>query len=344
MALLWFDGFEGYGDSADERVENEMARRYTTNNYLEIKDDGRWGSGWAIQPEYQNCDFTTPSLTTDATMIVCFAFKLPYDDIWYHPFCIMKTSDTDGMSLSCLVDGTLVVKRGTTELGRSNLSVINFKRWHWIEFKVVCDNTTGSYEVRVDGNTVVSDTGVDTQVGASAYHDTVELTGMSIWTVKTPRFDDLIIMDGSGSSYNDFIGQRKVEAIVPTSDTADIDWTTSGGSTHYVLVDDLDPDDDTNYVEDTVSANEDIWGYSDLSGITSVDALCLITDVRVTDATPYDLKTTVKSGGTKYTSIADTISSTSYAMKDRLMVVDPDTSIAWTASGINSAEFGVEVG
>lgn len=344
MALLWIDGFEGYGDTDNERVDSEMARRYTANNYLEVKSDGRWGGNWSIQPEYLNCDFKTPSLTTDSTLIVNFAIKWPFAEIYDVHFFSMWSNGTEGMRILMRGDGAIQVQRGTTTLATSMLSLICPQHWHWIEFKVVCDNTTGSYELKVDGNTVLSASGIDTQIGASAYHDQVFFTGVSISTGKTPRFDDLIIMDGTGSSYNNFIGQRKIEAIVPTSDTADIDWTTSGGSTHYVLVDDLDPDDDTNYVEDTLSANEDIWGYSDLSGITSVDALCLITDVRVTDATSYDLKTTIKSGGTKYTSTADTISSTSYAMKDRLTVVDPDTSIAWTASGINSIELGVEVG
>jgi hypothetical protein len=344
MALLWFDGFEGYGDTADERVQDAMSRRYTTQNYLEIKNDGRWGSGWAIQPEYQNCDFVTPALTTNATMIVAFAVKWPDDTMTWNSFCIMRSGGADGMGVSCINEGTLIVRRGTTEMARSVPGIFNFKRWHWVEFKVYCHNTAGTFEVKVDGNVILSATGVDTQVGATAYHDAVKFTGMNISTVKTPRFDDIVVMDGSGSEYNDYIGQRRVETIVPTSDTADIDWTTSSGSTHYVLVDDLDPDDDTNYVEDTVSANEDIWGYGNLSLVSTIDALCLHTDVRVTDATSYTLKTTVKSGGTKYTNSGDTISSTSYAIIDRLMLDDPDTSSAWTESGINAVEMGVEVG
>jgi hypothetical protein len=152
-------------------------------------------------------------------------------------------------------------------------------------------------------------------------------------------------MDGSGGSYNDFIGQRRVQVIVPDADTADVDWTPSAGSDHYPLVDDLDPDDDTTYIEDTVTDNEDIWKYEDITGFdSSVDALSLITDVRVTDVTPYDLKTVVKSGGTKYDSAAETIGGTDYLMKDRLMVDDPNTGSSWTQNGINSVEMGVKVG
>jgi len=344
MALLWMDGFEAYGDTNNERVQSILGRRYSVNNLHEVKDDGRWGSGWAIQPEYFNCDFTTPSLTTDDTLIVCFALKWPGNEVGVGYFCTLISSGTEGMKLSCSNAGEIIVTRGATVLERSNLSVINFKRWHWIEFKVVCDNTTGSYELKVDGNTVCSGSGVDTQENL-AYYDQVMLEGLTISTIKTPRFDDFIVMDGSGSDYNDFITQRRIVALKPDGDTATVDWTTSSGNTHYTLVDDLDaPDDDTNYVEDTVSTNQDRWTYEALTTIDSIDALCLLTDVRVTDANTYDLTTVVKSGGTEYTANAGTISSTSYLVTDRLMTVDPDTSNSWTQSGVNSVEMGVEVG
>lgn len=344
MALLWMDGFEGYGDTDSERVETIIGRRYTYGGLIEVKDDARFGSGWSIQPEFFNCWFMTPSLTTDSTMIVCFALKWPDAEMTYGGFCNMFDGATKGMNIGTWVNGMIVVFRGGAEVARSAPGVLNYKRWQWIEFKVVCHNSAGSYEVRVDGKTVISASGVDTQAGANAYHDKCELRGLSISAIKTPRFDDYFIMDGTGGSYNDFVGQSKINAIVPNGDTATVDWTISGGSNHWELVDDLDPDDDTNYVEDTVSTNQDRWTYSALADMGTIDALCLVTDVRVTDGNTYDLTTVVKSGGTEYTANAGTISSTSYAMPERLMLVDPDTSAAWTQSGVNSVEMGVEVG
>lgn len=345
MALLWTDGFEAYGDANNERVQSIVGRRYTVANLLEVKSDGRWGSGWAMQPEYQNCSFKTPALTTDDTLIVCFALKWPDAEIGSGAICSLWSSGTEGMKFGVLNDGVIKIWRGVTELGRSTPSIINFKRWQWIEFKVVCDNTVGSYELKVDGTSVLSASGVDTQIGGTAYHDQVSFTGVTISTVKTPRFDDLFIMDSTGSDYNDFVGQRRIVPISPDGDTATVNWTVSGGANHWELVDDLnDPDDDTNYVEDTISTNQDRWTYEALTTFDSIDSLCLLTDVRVTDANTFDLTTVVKSGGTEYTTNAGTISSTSYAVIDRLMTTDPDTSNSWTQSGINSVEMGVEVG
>lgn len=343
MALLWMDGFEGYGDTDDQPVQTALARRYTVVSTHDVQDDGRFG-GWSLQPDTASGTFITPSLTTDDTLIVCFALKYPFtiDNIgsW---FLDLWSSGTVGMRVGADADGALRVYLGGAELQRSVPSIINPRRWHWLEFKVVCDNTTGSYELKVDGVSILSASGVDTQSNL-AYYDQVMLSGVDISSAETPRFDDFFVMDSTGGVYDDFIGQRRIDVIIPDDDTATVDWTTSSGSNHWELVDDLDPDDDTTYVEDTVSTNQDIWTYSALSDIDSIDALCLVTDVRVTDANTYDLTTIVKSGGTEYTANAGTISSTSYAMPERLMTVDPDTSSAWTQSGVNGVEMGVEVG
>jgi hypothetical protein len=344
MALLWVDGFEGYSQVDGQQIYQELGRRYSIGGvYIRAQNDGRFG-GWSACVAYNNVTwFMTPSLTTDDTFIVCFAVKW-LSSIGTDRFCEMWSDGTRGMGIRVLSTGEVDIYRGTTFIERSTLSPIKIGKWHWIEFKVVCDNSAGSYEVKVDGVTVLSASGVDTQQNL-AYHDQVIFRGTGSNSSNTPRIDDLFIMDGTGGSYNDFIGQRRVLAITPNADTADVDWTVSGGSDHYALVDDLDPDDDTNYVEDSVTDEEDIWEYSDISAFDgSVDALSLITGVRITDASPYDLKTVVKSGGTKYDSSAETIGNSDYAMKDRLMVTDPDTGSAWTQNGINNVEMGVKVG
>jgi len=343
MALLWTDGFEGYGDTDGQAVADALARRYTVVGTHAVKDDGRFG-GWSLQPNAKNYTLTTPSLTVDDTLIVCFALKFPnYIDRIQSWFCDLFSSGTVGMRIGADADGALRVYLAGVELKRSAPSVVNTKRWHWLEFKVVCNNTTGSYELKVDGTSVLFDSGVDTQSNL-AYYDQVMLSGVDRSSSETPRFDDLFIMDSTGVDHNNFIGQRRIVAIVPDGDTATVNWTVSGGANHWELVDDLDPDDDTNYVEDTVNTNQDRWTYEALADIDNIDSLCLITDVRVTDANTYDLITVVKSGGVEYPVNAGTIIVNTYAMHDRLMLVDPDTSVAWTQGGVNAVEMGVEVG
>jgi hypothetical protein len=54
-----------------------------------------------------------------------------------------------------------------------------------------------------------------------------------------------------------------------------------------------------------------------------------------------DVSQNIKTGGTEYPGSADTIVSTSYVTITRLEEDDPDTSVAWTVSGVNGAQFGV---
>jgi hypothetical protein len=336
------DGFEGYGDADGQAVAAALSRRYTVAGTHSIKNDGRYG-GWSIQPDTASGSFLTPTLTTDNTLIVSFALKFPINlDSIASWFVDLWSGGTVGMRVGADADGALRVYLSGVELQRTVPSIINPRRWQWIEFKVVCDNAAGAYELKVDGISVLSATGVDTQSNL-AYYDQVMLSGVDGSVVETPRFDDFFVMDGTGSDHNDFVGQRRINVITPDGDTASVDWTTSSGSNHWELVDDLDPDDDATYVEDTVSANKDIWTYDDLSDLNSIDAVCLITDVRVTDANTYGLTTIVKSGGTEYDVNMGTISSTSYSMPERLMTEDPDTLTSWTQGGVNSIEMGVEV-
>ena len=53
----------------------------------------------------------------------------------------------------------------STILGQTTDPALSTDNWHYIEVKVVVHDTAGSYEIRVDGVTVLSDTDVDTRGG-----------------------------------------------------------------------------------------------------------------------------------------------------------------------------------
>lgn len=344
MALLWVDGFEGYGDSDVQEVSTTLARRgYSVNSSrLYLHEDGRF-NGFSLNPGGDNSAwFRTPALTTDDTFIVCFALKFE-STIGTSTFCRMFSVDQVGMQIAVNSDGTFDMYRGGTFMKRSTANPCKAGLWCWVEFKVVCDNSSGSYELRVNGDNILSDSGIDTQVNQS-YHDQVQFRGTGDGRFNSPRIDDLFIMDSTGAKHNDFIGQRRVLPIFPSGDTADVDWTASPGPNHYDMVDEQSPDADSTYVESDTTGEEDIWEYDDISGFDSIEALTLMTNVKVSDVTPYDFITVVKSGGTKYDSAAETIGNVDYLIKDRLMTEDPDTSSAWTQNGINNVEMGVEVG
>jgi len=240
--------------------------------------------------------------------------------------------------------GDLGVYRGATQLGVTSGLGLVLNTWYWIEFKVLCNGTTGTYEVRVGGVNKLSGTGANTKAGSNNFHNVVQfVVGPATGRC---RYDDIYILDGSGSANNDFLGNRKVVALFPNADVGGYtDFTCSSGSTHYALVDENPVNDDTDYVEDGTSGHKDLWDYPSLTGTGStVNGLEVHTMAKETDAQSMTLNTLIKSGATEDAGTGEVVGAMSYRSVRRISETDPDTGVAWTTTGVNAAQFGIKVG
>ena len=150
-----------------------------------------------------------------------------------------------------------------------------------------------------------------------------------------------------GMINNTFLGQVVIESILPTSEGDSSDWTPAEGTDNAAMVDDIPPDDDTTYVQSNTEDAEDLYDYANLSTITTetILGLQINTDVRM-NAFPgdLDLYQSVKSGSTTSDGAPKNIASDDYEVATRILETDPDTSSAWTTSGINATQFGIKVG
>jgi hypothetical protein len=217
--------------------------------------------------------------------------------------------------------------------------------WYFIELKATIHDTTGSYELRVNGTNVLSQTNVDTRNGGSGVVTLIQF-GSQTGTSQpagpaTMNMDDIYVCDSSGSLNNDFLGDVAVQTIYPTSDSS-VAWTRSAGGTSYTLVDESTPNGDTDYVESSTAAQQDIYGYGDLAAATNTVLGVQINAVaRKDDAGARQVKLLTKSGGTTYASSALGLSTT-YTFYSEVRETNPNTAVSWTESDVNSAEFGVE--
>jgi len=345
MALLWLEGFDSIGTSlgSNPAPTGILSRRYPTVIYPDysVLRAGRI-SGYSLECTAGWPDFRTPHLTTNVTLIVGFAYQCNGD----HNGVIFGLYDgaTLGVNLHREYGGDLGIYRGSTLLAATSGLGLLTSTWYWIEMKVLCNGTTGTYEVRVGGVTKLSGTGANTKAGSNNYHNVVQV-------VKGPgagmcRFDDIYILDGSGAANNDFLGNRKVVALYPNGDIGGYtDFTCSSGSTHYALVDENPINDDTDYVESGTSGHKDLWDYPSLSGTGStVNGVEVNTMVKETDAQNMTLNTLIKSGATEDAGAGEVIGAANYKAMRRIAEVDPDTGVAWTTSGVNAAQFGIKVG
>jgi len=344
MALLWIEGFECMGstDGAAPSPSGVVERKYPSSAYpgsYVVLRPGRI-AGHSLEFTAGWPDIRTKPLTTSAMMVVGFGYY--FTTLQNGKIIGLYDGSQQGINLRLTAAGELAIYRDNTLLGTTSGLGLTTTTWYYIELKVVCNDTTGSYEVRVDGGNVLSASSVDTKAGGNTYHNRFQMVGQGSGQC---RIDDIYILDGSGSANNDFLGKRRVVGLFPTSDvTSYRDFTCSSGSDHYALVDENPVNDDTDYVEDATAGHKDLWNHSALSGTgTSIAGIQINTMVRETDATSVGLYSLIKSGTTESTGTSEVIASATYRNLGRISETDPDTGVAWTVAGLNAAQFGVQV-
>jgi len=340
MALLWIEGFEGFGDTNGlaPQPTGIMSRKYPViarEAFFDV-ETGRNGRCIEIVPSADY--FQTPFITNDDTLVCGIALNLIVGLPVSFPSNIIQFWEgaNNGINIRVDTSGTISAYRGTTLLGTSALG-LGSATWYYIELKVLTDNSIGTVEVRVNGAVWLNLTSQDTQPGTNAWHDAVRIGQ----TNATTRFDDMYVLDGSGSANNDFLGNRKVVAIDADGAGDSTNWTPSAGSNYQNIDDGEETDEDTTYNETSSDAIDDLYTYDDLPGVTaSVDGLQITAETRVT-AGSMDLSNMIKTGTTTSAGSPETITSTAYVTTTRIAEQDPDTAAPWTPSGVNGAQFGI---
>ncbi len=342
MALLWADGFDNYGTSGLPSPAGVMARKYPTyavqgSSYFNIQP-GRWG-GYSLAFGYDTTMyFITPKLpTTNDTLIIGFAVKFPTianrDN-----FLNLYDDTTWGINLRQSLT-ELSIYRGSTLLGTTSGADIHAGNWHYIELKVKCHASAGTYEIKLGGVTIGSGTGLNTKTGTHDYYNRV---GFAAISTTNSLYDDWYVCDASGTLNNTYLGNIKVATIRPDSAGDNTDFTPSSGS-NYTCVDEQTSNDDTDYVEDGTATHKDLYNYG-ATPLTTINGIIVWTDCKETDAQNFSLKTVCKSGATESDDTAQLINSADYMTKRRVLETDPNTSSAWTQTDLNAAQFGIKVG
>jgi len=332
MALLFIDGFDHYA-SAD------ALKKWTSGSCSINTTSGRRGGGCLIVSNGASQYLIKNIGSSKSTLIFGAACK--YDNTAGSDLDIIRLRDSSTTQIGLALDplNRLKVFRGGvggTLLGTSSLSLQN--GFNYIEFKVVFSNT-GSYELRVNGTTWLTGTSVDTTSSANNNADNLLLgTSSGNWLVQ--YYDDLYLCDDTGATNNNFLGDCRIDSLMPNADGTYQQWSPTPGGTHYTTVDETAPNS-TDYVESSTIGNRDTYGFQDMTtngviyGVqTSIAAL-------KNDAGSRSIKSVVKSSATVANGATQALNTTQNYYSD-VFATDPNTSTAWTQSGVNNAEFGVE--
>jgi len=211
--------------------------------------------------------------------------------------------------------------------------------WYYVELKFRCHDTLGSIELRVDGSTVYTVTNVDTLLSTSIFNIVLGQSSSFL----TTQFDDLYLCNTAGSVNMDDLCPIVVETLMPTGAGATTNLTPSAGN-NWACVDDVPPNDDTDFIEGNTVGNKDLYVLPDLTTITSdVRAVQTFSMGRKTDSTNKGIRRVLRSGGTENDGSEKLLTLTSYVANRDIDELNPLTSAAWTVSEINALEAGLKI-
>ncbi len=365
MALLWLESFDYISTSivaAD--LEDLIQHRYPVANTTQASDaiivDGahggsafRFGSGTAIA-------LIQPATLRDGTVeeigVVGMRIYLGLNQVLLNTnvFLTVRSGNRSEIAFRMLDNGTVECRRGNITLVATSDPIFSANMgWFYLEVKFRIHDTLGSFEFKIDGTTVWSETSVDTRFSTGGtYWDSISwsLASMAPFTY----LDDVYVVDGSGSINNDFLGDTVVQTINPSSDGDSSTWTPSSGTNHSALVDEAQSMTDalaeTDYVTGDATGEKDLFEYENLASPGLADATA-IHGVQVTnycyliEAQPTDLKVVAKQNAVEGT-VTETVRQDDSAQIHSIQTIfetNPDTAIAWTPGQIDLAQFGVEM-
>jgi len=230
-------------------------------------------------------------------------------------------------------DGVTLVTTGGTNVADGN--------WHWIEVYLISGNSA-TQKCYADGTIQWNGT-----LSIDSFNRTCDhLTFTSITNVTVTVDDPMIFTADSAVSPQPSdipLGPQAIYTKAPSSDTATVQFSTSSGSAHFSLVNEVAPDGDSTYVQDNTSGHTDLYNYSALGfSPAKVWSVNLKSLVKNPGSGSISFKNTCTSAGTSSDG-ASTVSPSSYQLKNTIYDQDPHTSATWTGANLDSATFGIKV-
>jgi len=242
MSLLFCDSFDHYGGPLGAQILLKYSGESGSNQYVDLTGTlSRTGRG-CLSVTTGGFGNAIKGISEQTALVVGDAFyiaNLPAGG--YYNILNFKDVINDILQVRLVYygDGSIGVLNGNdpfpVTLGRSASNLLHATEYNYVECKFNIA-PLADVVVRVNGQTVLVLAGVQTQFpGSNPYCDVVQLAGAG--SLGGDRHDDFYLLTQAGTTNNDFLGAIRIFAILPTADSAPLQWTPSTVGTHYTLVD-----------------------------------------------------------------------------------------------------------
>lgn len=257
-------------------------------------------------------------------------------------FFSLRAGTTSALRLSLNSSRILQVRNSGGTVVATGTTTFALSTWYYIEVKLVVNGASGTVTVNLNG--VAGE--ISSTVGnfGSSNIDNVAIN--STGNGSTWDWDDIYVLDSTGSApRNNFLGDIRVETIMPNSDGTNTAWVPNTGTSHNNRVKEISgtfPDGDTTYISDNTSGDRDTFGVGALS-VTTGNVFGVQTNLyaRKDDAGLRQISDVIRQGGTNYDGTTQTLGA-SYLFYSQIHNQDP-TGADWTVANVNADEYGVKV-
>jgi hypothetical protein len=274
--------------------------------------------------------FYYPSLPATARTVRIFDFR--------------DASNAVQVSIGLDTTGTISAYRGLvnsgTLLGVSASPVITAETYSHIEAMVFFSQTVGTVEVRVNGVTVLSLTGLDTVSSSLVECSQVAIGGNSaIGAGVAVDIDDVFCYDDTGSFNNTFIGDRRVLTLFPDADTIQADWAVVGAANGFDAINQATPDGDTTYISAGVPGSPTPTSEFSMenlpAGVSAISGVVLVNMSRKTEAGIANVQMSVISGASELAG-TDQPMTEIYTYRQDVFETDPASAAPFTTSEVDA--------
>ncbi len=366
MTLLFMDGF----DTKD--VAAKWALLADGTGVTSFTSSTRFGTGYAFSPDLSSGNAHTygyvQNFTAASHVFVGAAIKavLLSGQIYGPAFHVLAGDGgtTFHLFLVASSTGALQVWRGDghtstndgsyhwipngTMLATTGPGVIN-ANWHYVELGATLNASTGTAVVKVDGTQVISFTGNTKNGGTNSTIDMLgyfflnNLNGFSNQAPSGgPIVDDLYICDSAGGVNNTFLGDVRVQTLLPGGAGSSTQFTPTGSGTNYLNVNEV-PDNPATYNGSATSGQRDTYAMDNLvSGTGTIFAVQQVMSAFKTGAGSGSLKGAQKSGATVSYGATRSLGTSAVTYLD-VFETNPASSAAYTSTEVDALEAGAEV-
>lgn len=334
MALIRIEGFDHIDDSTNA---NSYVGKFSSWDSRAVFATGRWGTGLACAP-YNNVITISPTLTY---IVLGFAYKRGAASE-LEIFRARNNSAGLEFGLTWLATGALRFSGGSNW---DSVWTGDSSSWYYIEVKCTLGNgTSGSFEVRVDGQAVITQNGVDTSNQNGLVIASLQFNPASA----VPYYDDMYILNSTdasatqGAANNDFLGPLRIATLYPDANGNYSQWTPSTGSNYQNVDDPAYPNDETDYNTSGSTDIKDSFSLSTLpSDVYDIKAIQVNLRARKTDVGSRSIRPFLRIGSTDYNG-TDVSLSSSYGYSMEIWGKNPSSGSAWAVDDIGSMEAGYE--